>query len=138
MTTVTLELPQDLYQLAQYTAQRSRQPIEQVLLDWIQPPNQAGAGQGAENDLQNTLVGLEQLTNAELMQIVKATLPARDGTRLQHLLALQQQRGLTAKEYTEAEQLVKQEDLQTLRKAKALYLLKQRNAFPTDLPIPGM
>lgn len=138
MTTVTLDLPQDLYQVAQHTAQRSRQPIEQVLLNWIQPPNQVGEGQGAENDLQSILVGLEQLTNAELMQVVKATLPPRDVTRLQHLLALQQQRGLTTKEYNEAEQLVKQEDLQTLRKAKALSLLKQRNAFPTDLPIPGM
>ncbi len=138
MTTVTLELPQDLYQLAQHTAQRSQQPIEQVLLDWIQPPNQAREGQGAEIDLQSTLVDLERLTNAELIQVVNATLPPRDVARLQHLLVLQQQRGLTTKEYNEAEQLVKQEDFQTLRKAKALYLLKQRNAFPTDLSIPGM
>ena len=143
MTTVTLDLPQDLYQLAQHTAQRSRQPIEQVLLDWIQPPNQdppkqAGEGQDGARALQSALADLEQLTSAELIQVVRAALPPRDVARLQHLLALQQQRVLTTKEYNEAEQLVKQADFQTLRKAKALYLLKQRNAFPTDLPIPGV
>ena len=133
MTSVTLDLPQDLYQLAQHAAQRSRQPIEQVLLDWIQPPNGVN-----ESELQSELAGLELQTNSELIQVAKSSVSSRDMERLQALLAIQQQRELTAKEYREAERLVKQEDLQTLRKAKALYLLQQRNALPADLRTMGM
>lgn len=39
---------------------------------------------------------------------------------------------LTEPERIEAAELVEQEDLLTLRKAKALYLLTQRNALPHD------
>ena len=115
MTTVTLDLPQDLYQLAQHTAQRSRRPIEHVLLDWIQPPTEVN-----ERDVQRELVELELRTTSELIQIAKSALPQQGMTRLQDLLTLQQQRPLTVQEQREAQALVHQEDFQTLRKAKAL------------------
>jgi hypothetical protein len=40
---------------------------------------------------------------------------------------------LTGAERDEAVRLVEQEDNLTLRKAKAIYLLKQRNALPDEL-----
>lgn len=128
MTTVILDLPPDLYQLAQHTARDSRQSVEQVVLDWIQPPVAARA-----NSWQDDINALAQQSTSNLIQIAQSTIPQSDVERLQTLLALQQQRPLTAKERLEAEQLVQQEDLQTLRKAKALYLLKQRNALPAAL-----
>ena len=130
MTMVTLDLAQDLYQLAQHTAQRSRRPVEQVLLDWIQPPSEVN-----EDDVHRALAELEQQTTSALIQVAKSTLPQQERTRLHDLLALQQQRPLTTQEAREAQQLVNREDLQTLRKAKALALLKQRNALPADLLI---
>ncbi|MCE7985663.1 MAG: hypothetical protein DYG89_31180 [Caldilinea sp. CFX5] len=133
MTTVVIDVPPDLYQLAQQTAHYSRQPIEQVLLDWIQPPVEA-----EQQQWEDEFMALEQASSSKLIQVAKSSMARQDVERLQTLLTLQQQRTLTPKERREAEQLVKQEDLQTLRKAKALYLLKQRNALPADLIIPGI
>lgn len=86
-----------------------------------------------ERDLHRELAELELQTTNELIHVVQSTLPQRDITRLQHLLSLQQQRPLTIQEAHAAQQLVNQADRQTLRKAKALSLLKQRNALPADL-----
>lgn len=133
MTTVTIDVPPDLYQLAQHTALYSRQPIEQVLADWIQPPYEVDATQWEDD-----FIALEQAPTSKLIQIATSSMARQDSNRLQALLTLQQQRALTTKEQREAEQLVRQEDLQTLRKAKALYLLKQRNALPTDLLTAGV
>jgi hypothetical protein len=55
---------------------------------------------------------------------------------LQELLAIQRRRELTAGEQREAASLVQQEDRITLRKARALFLLKERGLSPGDL-IPG-
>lgn len=132
MTTVTIDVSPDLYQLAQHTALYLGQPIEQVLTDWIQPPYEADTTQW-----ENELLALEQAPTSKLIQIATFSMARQDSNRLQALLTLQQQRTLTPKEQREAEQLVRQEDLQTLRKAKALYLLKQRNALPTALMTTG-
>jgi len=56
---------------------------------------------------------------------------------LRQLLSLQEQCELTQDEHAEAASLVEQEDLVTLRKAKAIFLLKQRNALPNNLAIVG-
>jgi hypothetical protein len=48
-------------------------------------------------------------------------------------LSTQQQRNLTEKEQREAVTLVEQEDLLTLQKARALFLLNQRGVLPDDL-----
>ena len=125
MTTITLDLPQEIYRQAQRTAKATQRPVEQIVVEWIQPPpedNQA--------DVQSSLAAMEKLPINELVQIAQATLPTPAATRLQTLLTAQQQRSLTPAERQEAEQLVAQEDLYTLRKAKALFLLKQRHALP--------
>ncbi len=49
------------------------------------------------------------------------------------MLAAQRQRSLSADEQQEAVALVEQEDFVTLRKARALFLLKQRGILPGDL-----
>ena len=77
---------------------------------------------------QAELISLEQETDDKLVQMANASPTPQNVKRLQRLLALQQQRALTANEWQEAAELVAQEDLQTLRKAKALYLLKQRTS----------
>jgi hypothetical protein len=132
MTTVTLELPQRIYQRAAEVARLTKRPIEQVVAEWIQPPaERSPAVQEA------ALADLESMSTAQLTRIVETGAPAEDTERLQRLLSLQEQRALTRSETTEAERLVEQEDLITLRKAKAIYLLKQRNALPSDLAALG-
>lgn len=128
MTTITLDLPQEIYRRAQRAAKATQRPVEQIVVEWIQPPLE-------ENNaaIQPIIAEMEKLTTEELIQIAQATLPTPEAARLQTLLAAQQQRALTSPERQEAERLVAQEDLTTLRKAKALFLLKQRHALPHAL-----
>ncbi len=117
MTTITLDLPQDIYRRAQRTAKATQRPVEQIVVEWIQPPAEEN-----RSDVQPIVAEMEKLTIDELLQIAQATLPTSEAARLQTLLAAQQQRTLTPSERQEAERLVAQEDLTTLRKAKALFL----------------
>lgn len=128
MTTVTLELPRRIYQKAAQIAKKTKRPIEQVVVEWIQPPTERG------DSLQDAvLADLAGMNRAQLAQVARSAVAADDTNRLRELLSLQQQRQLTEAEHKGATHLVEQEDLMTLRKAKALYLLKQRNSSPDDL-----
>lgn len=132
MTTVTLELPQPIYQRAAEIAKATKRPIEQVVAEWIRPP--AELSQSLQEAVLN---GMETLSITQLTQIAQAGVDSADTDRLRQLLSLQEQRELTQSEHTEAARLVEQEDLVTLRKAKAIYLLKQRNAMPGNLVVSG-
>ena len=128
MTLVTLELPQRIYQKAIRIARATKRPVEQVVVEWIRPPvERTGSAQDA------VLTGLESMNTAQLTQIAISTTAPKEMLRLRELLGLQEQRELTEVERREATRLVEQEDLLTLRKAKAIYLLRQRNAMPDDL-----
>jgi predicted transcriptional regulator len=128
MTTVTLDLPRQIYQKAAQIAKATKRPIEQVVVEWIRPPvERVGSVQDA------VLAGLEAMSTAQLTQVARSGATAEDTERLRELLSLQEQRELTEAEQDEAARLVEQEDLITLRKAKAIYLLKQRNALPDEL-----
>lgn len=118
---VTLELPDEIYQRAQYVAKTTQRSLEEVVCEWIRPPIQVAA------------LDLERLSDDELRQIARANLPSGHAHRLQELLAVQQQRSLSADEQREAVALVEQEDSVTLQKARALFLLKQRGILPDDL-----
>ncbi len=121
MHVVTLELPDEVYQRAQDVAKTTRRSLEEVVYGWIRPP------------MQVTLPDLDQLSDYELLQAARAILPSEHILRLQELLAAQQQRSLSEEEQREAVTLVEEEDFATLRKAKALFLLKQRGTLPDDL-----
>ena len=127
MTTVTIELPAPLYQQAMQQARATQRPIEQVVSDWIQPPVPA------IRDTEDALGGLDELSTHELLEIARSQTPGHEADRLQALLELQQRRALTQTERAEANRLVEREDFLTLRKAKAIYLLKQRKALPREI-----
>ena len=133
MTLVTLELQQRIYRKAVETAKATRRPVEQVVVEWIQLPADEG-----DSQQKALLAGMEAMSTPELVEIAGARTPMAESARLRELLQLQQQRELSAGESNGAAQLVEQEDLLTLRKAKALYLLKQRKALPAALtPLDG-
>lgn len=102
--------------------------MEQVVVEWIQLPADEG-----DSQQKAMLTGMEAMSTPELVEIAGARTPMAESARLRELLQLQQQRELSAGESNEAAQLVEQEDLLTLRKAKALYLLKRRKALPPAL-----
>ncbi len=127
MTAVTIELPAPLYQQAMQQAVATQRPIEQVVSDWIQPPV------SVVRDTEDALAGLDELSTHELLDIARSQTPRLEADRLQMLLELQQRRALTPVERAEANRLVEREDFLTLRKAKAIYLLKQRKALPREI-----
>ncbi|MBI4769512.1 MAG: hypothetical protein HY784_03625 [Chloroflexi bacterium] len=120
---VTLELPREVYKRARHVARTTRRSLEEVVVDWIHPP-------GEEDE---TTVELETLSTDKLVRVAQDTAPLTDSRRLQELLAIQRRRELTAGEQREAASLVQQEDRITLRKARALFLLKERGLSPGDL-----
>src|SRR5262245_50842388 len=120
---ITLELPDEVYRHAQRVAQTTRRPIEKIVSDWIRPP--------AEMQLPD----LDHLSNDELLQAARETVPAEHAQRLQELLTAQRQRTLSDDEQREAIALVEHEDLLTLRKARALFLLKQHGILPANLAL---
>lgn len=122
---ITLTLPDAVYRQAQRVAKTTQQTIEEVVLTWIRPAPE------------EELVGLEALSNDELRAVTQTTVPSVRIRRLQDLLTAQRQRNLTKDEQQEAAQLVEQEDMLTLRKSKALLLLKQRGALPKDFHASG-
>ena len=122
--TVTLELPGEIYQQAERIARATQRPVEQVVIEWIHPP---------QTETAEILTALENLSNEQLTQIAQASVPPDNSRRLQELLITQQKRTLTESEQREAASLVEREDLLTLRKAQALFLLKQRGVLPNDL-----
>jgi hypothetical protein len=127
MTSVTVELPTGLYQQAMQLARATQRPIEQIVSDWIQPPLLAIP------DVEDALTGLEELSTNELIEIARSQTSRHEADRLQALLDAQQRRALTHTERAEANRLVEREDFLTLRKAKAIYLLKQRKALPREI-----
>lgn len=76
------------------------------------------------------------MSTAELVEIARSTTAPREAAQLRELLQLQEQRTLSQSESAEAVRLVEQEDVLTLRKAKAFYLLKQRNVLPDSIVAP--
>lgn len=122
---ITLTLPDAVYRQAQRVAKTTQQAIEEVVLTWIHPAPE------------EELVGLEALSSDELRAVTQTTVSPVRIRRLQDLLTAQRQRNLTEDEQQEAAKLVEQEDLLTLRKSKALLLLKQRDALPKNFYASG-
>ena len=131
MTTVTLDLPQRIYRKAVETARATRRPIEQVVVDWIRPPLD-----DTDVSQKTNLAEMETMSTVELVEIARSTTMPLEAAHLRELLQLQEQRALSHSESAEAARLVEQEDMLTLCKAKAFYLLKQRNALPDSFVAP--
>lgn len=124
---VTLDLPEDVYKRAERVARTTEQPVEQIILSWITPPPPT------PDEMFNKVAELGKLSNDELIRIARSVMPETEIARLRELLAMQRKRGLTDAEEREAATLVEREDWYALRRARALYLLKTRNALPDDL-----
>ena len=128
--TVTIHLSQEIYQQARRTAHLVRCPVEQVVADWVQPPPESAVSQEATLE---ELLRLEDLSDDELIHEARFSVPPDAVSRLQELFVLQRQRKLSSAEWQDLTTLVEREDRLTLRKARSLFLLKQRGALPTDL-----
>lgn len=136
--TVTIQVPQALYERLQRVATLTHRPlerlVEQALEQGLPPlPDDVPAA------YRDALAALETQPDAQLWQAVNATLPAAIAD---HLTALRQQRRdghLSTSEAATLAELQYKADLLPLRKAYAAVLLKWRgHRVPTlaELPLP--
>ena len=75
--TITLELPDEVYQRAQRTAEATQRSLEEVVLTWIRPPSE------------EELPDLERLSDEALIQVARTDTPPEHSQRLQELLGAQ-------------------------------------------------
>ncbi len=123
--TVTLTLPQTLYERARETAQAIDRPVEQVLTQSIAislpiletdlPP-----------DVRADLVALPLTGDDELWSIARSTMDKDQQTHLRDLAEAQKHRPLTSNEQSDLDRLMNKAERVMLRKAEAYRLLARR------------
>ena len=124
-TTITLQIPDALYQRLVNTAQATERSLEAVMLHALQigsPPNWSDVPE----EFQADLAALDKLEDETLWPIAQSQKNAEEMERHYWLLAQNQERSLTDAEQIELNQLKTIADRFMLRKAHAAALLKWR------------
>lgn len=130
--TITLELPEDIYQRLQRMAEAIQRPIEEVTFQTIRG-NLPPSVDDLPPELRDELAALQNLDDKALWAIVKESLPPDQWRRHEHLLRKNQAGTLTAAEREELARLRAATDRFVFRRSYALALLKWRGYA---LPIP--
>ena len=117
---VTLDLPEDLYERVRQAAADSHKPLESVLVETIA----LLFGDESINDLSPNK--LDTFTDVQLWAVVQRRLAWPQDARLRELTVLGKSGALTADEQVELERLVGVVNHYVLLRSKALLLLKQR------------
>lgn len=122
--TITLTIPDRLFEPIQRMAQATDQPVETMLLIALQtslPPLD-----GIPDSLTHALVDLEALDNGGLLHAMLETVPSEDQQALTTLLQHNQARDLSADEREQLARLQDSADRVMLSKARAAVLLRFR------------
>ncbi len=123
--TVTLDLPEDIYQRLQRVAEAIQQPVEKVVFQTIRG-NLPPSIDDLPPELRDELAALQSLDDKALWAIAKEPLPAEQWRRHEHLLHKNQTGTLTAAEREELARLRAATDRFVFRRSYALALLKWR------------
>jgi hypothetical protein len=123
--TITLHLPDDLYnRVKQYAEQRQRS-IEEELLEVVAsavPQDDARL----PDDLADELAQLGTLDDAALWRVARSRFPRNAAARLESLHLQRQRNGLNAEEEVERERLLRQYERAMLLRAQATAILAER------------
>lgn len=123
--TITLEIPENLYQRLVNTANALGRSLDEILLraltvgsppDWHDVPE----------EFQRELAALDRLDNPSLWQIAQSQKASIEMERYTLLLEKKQEEGLSDLEQSELKRLRYEADLFMLRKAQAKVLLRWR------------
>lgn len=118
---ITLQLPDELFERVVEAAEAADRPIETVLLeslDVLFPAPNIG--------LEQSLNALSDYSDTQLWAVVYRQVPWTQSLRLRELSAKGKQAPLTNSEQHELEQLIDLVDRYMLLRSEALLLLKQR------------
>lgn len=120
---ITLDLPDDLYEQVHQVAAQSQRPVERVVLEslrllFVPPPSSA--------DLATNLAALSGYSDAQLWAVIYQRLAWPQSQRLYDLSAKSKLEGLTEDEQRELEDFLSSNDRAMLLRSEALRLLKNR------------
>jgi predicted transcriptional regulator len=123
--TITVTLPEALYERVKETAEASARSVEEVFAQSI-ALSLPGLEQDLPSALRSELAALPLLSDAELEHIAHGTLEEEQQARLEALAELQKQRPLTAAEESMLAHLMDEAHRVMLCKAEAYRLLARR------------
>ncbi|MBM4423939.1 MAG: hypothetical protein FJ030_11165 [Chloroflexi bacterium] len=122
--TVTIQIPDTLYEPIRRAAQATNQPLEAVVLTALQ--TSLPSLEGLSADTQAELVSLEALSDEALWRVMLERMPADRQSALETLLDKNKTGQLNEPEHNQLAALQESADLITLRKARAAVLLRFR------------
>lgn len=128
---VTIELPQNVYEQIEQAAQKRKRPLDQLLVESVTAV--APVLDTAPLSLRSALAQLAYLNDAALWQAARTSMPPEQRTRLEQLHHKAQKEGLTQEEKEEEERLLKLYRETLLVRAQAAVLLSQRQYDVSDL-----
>ena len=141
MTTITLEIPENLYQQLRRQALLSRQSVDELAQATLSRflPAMIEVETDLPSALQVELKAMEQLSDAALWSLARGQMSEREQAELVMLGEVQESRALTDAEKQSQEALLAQYDELLLRRAHAATLLQARGhnlADPSILQNP--
>jgi predicted DNA-binding protein len=132
--TVTVTLPDHLYQRLHLLAQRTNREIPEVLLASLEATLAgAKADTALPSEVADELAAMWQFSDQDLWAVIEMTLSPEQETRLNALTTTQGERALTSAEQAELTTLLAEYDRAVLRRAQALALLSLRGHSIPDL-----
>jgi plasmid stability protein len=131
--TVTLQLPGPLYDHIEQRAAEAHHSIEAELLDVVAAA--VPLSDELPPDLEDAVASLAVLSDADLLQAAKGTMPPALAARLEDLNWKRQATGLSHQEAAEATGLLRLYERTLLVRASAAKLLKDRGR---DLPVVNL
>ena len=130
--TITLNLPETVYEQIQQAAETARRPVNEVLVEAIAAV--APVVNTAPDHLRAALAHMAYLNDAAPWQAARTTMPPEQRIRLATLHDKQQYSSLTPEEQAEEQALLRLYRETLLVRAQAAVLLKQRgyNVFDPE------
>ena len=122
--TITVHLPELLYQKIAQRAQQTRRSVEDELVVVVEAA--LPTLDDVPADVANDMAQLKFLTDSELWRAAESVLTPAESEQMQALILKRQREGLTPAEQQETEQLARRHDRIMLIRAQAAVLLKDR------------
>jgi hypothetical protein len=124
MSDYTLSVPEELYERVQKIAERSSQPVDHVLLDYLRLFAEATPLLDDEEEAE--LYAMRFLSEDALWAMAREQMPLDTQARMQILMDKNTQGEIQPAEYEELSQLVERGQRLMLRKSEAAALLTKR------------
>ncbi len=125
LQTLTIRLPEQVYQNIEQRARRTQRSIEDELA--VVVATALPTLDELPVELADELAQLNLLTDNELRGAAESVLPPEDSEQMQALAFKRQREGLTVGEQQTAEHLLRRSERLMLIRAKAAILLKERD-----------